>query len=62
MSPGVLRDLIRGREAILIEQENAMFQAARDHATTNDERGCGDEFIAHRAENLKVHSSRRSTT
>lgn len=46
-------DWVKRREAALIAAEDAMFRAARDRATTEDERAYWDEFIKLRAENAR---------
>lgn len=40
------RAWVEEREALLLEQENAMVWAARDRATTDEERAYWDDFIA----------------
>jgi hypothetical protein len=47
------RDLGQEREALLIAEEDAMFRAARDRATTDEERAYWGEFIELRQQNLK---------
>lgn len=47
---------VKEREALLIAEENAMFQAARDRATTDEERAYWDEFIALRDRNQRLRA------
>ncbi len=51
MMPIGLAPYVKEREKLLIEDENAMFEAARDRATTDEERVYWDEFIKLREKN-----------
>jgi hypothetical protein len=53
MIPIDLAAWVREREERLIAHENAMFKAARDRATTKEERRYWDELLKVRAENAK---------
>lgn len=48
-----IAEWVERREAAIIQAENAMFQAARERATSEDERRYWDRFIAVRMENLR---------
>ena len=47
------RAWVQRRNAILRAQEDAMFRAARDRATTDEERAYWDDFIKLRGRNLE---------
>lgn len=49
----IARAWVEEREAALIAAEDEMFRAARDRATTDEDRAYWDEFIALREQNAK---------
>lgn len=59
LDPGLLIPIdlvswVKERDRLLIEEEDATFRAARDRATTDDERINWGEFIALRERNLRT--------